>query len=546
VEPAVCIFVARRIVTLNRSIPQATHMAVRDGRILGLGGAEIAERFPGTIDYSFGDHVLIPGFVEGHGHTSAGLMWRDPYVGFFARTAPDGEHHEGLISIAAVVARLKQLDATLPLGAPLVAWGFDPIYFDGPRLTLADLDAVSVIRPILVAHISGHIHNVNSIVMERAGFSRDSNLDGLMRDAQGNLTGELQGPAVMSRGARATGHAGLQRILDVAALRDYGRIAQRVGVTTSTDLVNALDEPNVAALCTATAEPDYPIRLVPAMRARDYSVDDGIARITALRPRSTDKLFFGMVKLVVDGSIQGFTARLRWPGYHNGNPNGLWYVAPAELANIVAAYHRAGAQLHIHTNGDEASELATEMVARAVAAHPRPDHRHTLQHCQMADEAIFRRMAAAGMCVNLFANHIHYWGEQHDAITMGPSRAARLDACATALACGVPMSIHSDTPVTPLDPLFTMWCAVNRLTAAGRVLGPAERISPLAALHAVTLGAAYTLKLDHLVGSLDVGKFADCAVLADDPLAVDPLAIKDIAVRATILGGQVLMPPSCS
>ena len=122
---------------------------------------------------------------------------------------------------------------------------------------------------------------------------------------------------------------------------------------------------------------------------------------------------------------------------------------------------------------------------------------------------------------------------------MGPSRAARLDACGTALRAGVPLAIHSDTPVTPVDPLFTMWCAVNRVTASGRTLGEGERIAPEQALRAVTLGAAYTLKLDHLVGSLDVGKFADCAVLADDPLEVDPLSIKDIAVRATILGGQV-------
>ena len=536
---AVRLFVARRIVTLNRSIPRATHLAVREGRVLALGGAEIAARFPGTIDERFASDVLIPGFVEGHGHTSAGLMWRDPYVGFFPRIGPDGTRYEGLTSIAAVVARLRALDAALPAAAPLVVWGFDPIYFGGPRMTLADLDGVSTTRPVLVAHISGHIHNVNSVVMARAGFSRDSNLDGLLRDANGDLAGEVQGPAVMTRAARATGHAGLQRILDVPALRDYGALARRVGVTTSTDLVNALDDPNVAALKAATGQADFPIRLVPAMRARDYAVADGVARIIGLRSQGNDKLHFGMVKLVADGSIQGFTARLRWPGYHNGRPNGLWYIAPAEFEQIVTAYHRAGAQLHIHTNGDEASDLATEMVSRAVAAHPRPDHRHTLQHCQMADEAIFRRMAAAGMCVNLFANHIHYWGDQHDAVTMGPSRAARLDACATALACGVPLAIHSDTPDTPLDPLFTMSCAVNRLTASGRVLGADECITPAQALHAVTLGAAYTLKLDHLVGSLDIGKFADCAVLAEDPLEVAPRSIKDIAVRATILGGQV-------
>jgi len=343
----------------------------------------------------------------------------------------------------------------------------------------------------------------------------------------------------MGRAARVTGSAGVLRALDVPALRGFAAMARRVGVTTSTDLVNALDDANVAALRAATGEPRFPLRLVPALRARDYSIEEGVARIRALQSTSTDKLYFGLVKLVADGSIQGFTARLRWPGYHNGAANGLWYIAPAEFEAIVAAYHQAGAQLHIHTNGDEASDLATEMVGRVLGAHPRPDHRHTLQHCQMADEAIFRRMAAQGMCVNLFANHIHYWGDQHAAITMGPSRAQRLDACATALACGVPMAIHSDTPVTPLDPLFTMSCAVNRLTASGRVLGEAERITPAQALHAVTLGAAYTLKLDHLIGSLDVGKLADCAVLADDPLTVDPLAIKDIPVRGSVVGGEV-------
>ena len=331
------------------------------------------------------------------------------------------------------------------------------------------------------------------------------------------------------------------RVQDVDALMDYGRVACRVGVTTSTDLSNALSEENVASLLAATGRADFPLRLVPAMRAREYTLEAGLARIAELKRQSTEKLHFGIVKLTVDGSIQGFTARLRWPGYHNGAPNGLWYVAPAELGEIVGAFHRAGHHIHIHTNGDEASEVATEMIGRAIAAHPRADHRHTLQHCQMADEALFRRMAANGMCVNLFANHIWYWGEQHRALTMGPSRAERLDACATALACGVPLGIHSDVPVTPLAPLFTAWCATNRLTPAGRVLGAAERITVPQALHAITLGAAYTLKLDHLIGSIDVGKFADFAVLDEDPYNVPTVALRDVKVHATVLGGVPFM-----
>jgi predicted amidohydrolase YtcJ len=534
------VFSAARIITMNPSIPTATHVAVRQGRILGVGTAdEMAAFGEAVLDARFAGKVILPGFVEGHAHAAEGLMWRNCYVGYFDRVAPDGTLWTGLKSIAEVVGRLREALAALPRDAPLLAWGFDPIYFDGARMSVADLDPLTADRMIVVSHASGHIMNVNSLVLWRAGFSRDDNIDGLVRDDAGALTGELLGPPVMSRASRVAGGGGLLRPLDARGLRDYAAAARRVGVTTATDLVNALTPELVDLLRAVTAEPGFPLRLVPALAAREYSPEAGVARLLELRPTSTDKLRFGIVKLVVDGSIQGFTARLRWPFYHNGAPNGLWYVAPAELGAIMLAYHRAGLQMHIHTNGDEASDLATEMIGRAVEAHPRPDHRHTLQHCQMADAAIFRRMAAQGMCVNLFANHLYYWGEQHAALTMGPSRARRLDACATALRERVPLAIHSDAPVTPLGPLFTAWCAVNRLTAQGRVLGPDERINVAEALHAVTLGAAYTLKLDHLVGSIDVGKFADFAVLDDDPFAVAPAALRDIPVHATMVGGEV-------
>ena len=180
---------------------------------------------------------------------------------------------------------------------------------------------------------------------------------------------------------------------------------------------------------------------------------------------------------------------------------------------------------------------------RALIRHPRPDHRHTLQHCQMADAAQFRRMKALGLCCNLFANHIYYWGVEHHRITMGPDRAWRMDACATARDLGVPFAIHSDAPITPLAPLFTAWCAVNRLTREGWVLGPEERIGVDDALHAITLGAACTLKLDHLVGSIEVGKYADFAVLDEDPSEVAAADLKDVPVSATILGGRDFPAP---
>jgi hypothetical protein len=162
----------------------------------------------------------------------------------------------------------------------------------------------------------------------------------------------------------------------------------------------------------------------------------------------------------------------------------------------------------------------------------------------MADAALFRRMRALGVCVNLFSNHIFYWGDAHYELTMGPERAGRLDATGTAQRIGVPYSIHSDAPITPLNPLFTAWCAVNRTSSSGRPLGKeTEAITVAQALAAITLGAAYTLKLDHLVGSIEAGKFADFAVLDRDPFEVEPEKLRDIGIWGTVVGGHVRKAP---
>ncbi|MEN9594177.1 MAG: hypothetical protein RLY23_660 [Actinomycetota bacterium] len=121
---------------------------------------------------------------------------------------------------------------------------------------------------------------------------------------------------------------------------------------------------------------------------------------------------------------------------------------------------------------------------------------------------------------------------------MGPDRVRSMWACRTALDAGVAISLHTDSGVTPIGHLMTMWCAVNRVTPTGRVLGEAERITPYEALYAATLGAAYQLHLDDEIGSIETGKRADFAVVDSSPLDVDPLAIRDIKVLGIVVGGE--------
>ena len=536
------VYAARKILTMNRRRPEATHVAVRDGRILGTGTLDDLTGWGAhEIDDRFADRVIVPGFVEGHCHSWEGGAWEDTYLGYFDRTAPDGVVHRGLKGIDEVVDRFRASERRLsdPDKAAM-GWGFDPIFFGGRRMVAADLDRVSATRPVLLMHQSGHMVNVNSELLRRAGITRDTDVQGLVRDAAGEPTGELQGPALLAIAYRA---AGKRRFLDMGgsdALWRFAHSALRAGVTTATDLANELPEETVAGQVEESAREGYPLRIVPAFFANGRPPDEGVEWVRSLVPRSHERLRYGLVKLVADGSIQGFTARMKWPGYYNGHENGLWYIEPREeLPRIIGTYHRAGLQVHIHTNGDEATEAAIDAIEAVLREHPATDARFTLQHCQMAHDAHFRRMARLGICANLFANHIYYWGDQHVALTMGPERAERMDATGTAMRLGVPFSIHSDAPVTHLAPLFTSWCAVNRRTADGRVLGPAERITAADALHAVTLGAAFTLKLDTEIGSIETGKRADFAILEDDPLAVDPATLKDVGVWGTVVGGRV-------
>lgn len=541
------VYAARRIITMNPMQPDATHVAVRDGRVLAVGDLERMRAWgPFELDTRFADKVLMPGLVEGHCHLKEGGMWNMPYLGWFDRRDPQGKVWPGLRSMDAVVARLQAIDQDMQAAgqvpdAPIIAWGFDPIYFGGERMTVQHLDRASTTRPIVIAHANGHLMNVNTPMLALAGISRETEIEGVMKFDNGEPNGELQEPAAMFPVVRRIGNAGLLAPMTDEGMAGFAAIARLQGVTTATDLVNKLGDAELATLERACGDEHFSVRILPAFQAfhGTHGANEGAEHVRHLMKRNTDRLRYGLVKMMLDGSIQGFSARLRWPGYFNGAPNGIWVTAPAQFEADFETYHRAGLTIHTHTNGDEASEVAIDAIERVLAKAPRPDHRHTLQHGQMIDAPLFRRMAALGLCANLFANHIWYWGDQHAEMTMGPDRADRLDACGSALAAGVPLAIHSDAPVTPLGPLFTAWCAVNRVTPSGRVLGASERLTVLQALHAITLGAAWTLKLDHEIGSIECGKRADFCILEDDPLTVDAMALKDIGVWGTVLSGRV-------
>src|SRR5699024_5438477 len=249
-----------------------------------------------------------------------------------------------------------------------------------------------------------------TVMLQKANIDRFTDTGGVVKFDDGEPTGELQEFAAMFPVTKYIGNPVRSCGMAPDSLHSSAISCGIAGVTTATDLFNELSEEGISSLSKVTGEDDFPVRIVPAASGMLFGndVDACLKTLDELSPMGHDKLHLGLVKLIVDGSIQGFTARVRWPGYYNGAPNGIWVVATDDLYNIVMKYHQAEIQLHIHTNGDEATEAAIDALEAAITAHPRPDHRHTLQHCQMADVAQYRRMAKLGLCVNLFSNHIFY------------------------------------------------------------------------------------------------------------------------------------------
>ena len=542
----ITIFSAKKIVTMNPSNPEGTHVAVREGKVLGVGSLdELTGWGAYTLDDTFKDKVLTAGLIEVHSHSLEGLNGLFPYQGYFDRKAPDGRTLKGIQTLDALLADLKALDASMTdPDAPLVTIGFDPIYFPGVRLSKTELDSVSTTRPIFLFHTSAHMATVNSAMLKKHNITRDAKTTGVARDASGEPNGELQEMPAMMLAASAFG------IIFKAAggeetIWGLGNMAHQVGATCVGDLGGTVlvNPPSLASWKRIVNDPAFPSRVTIYNSPTTLgSVTDWGAAARAIKKLqdedASDKLRFPGVKFVADGSIQGYSVTLRWPGYYTGpNDTGQLLVIPEQFKDWLLPFHDAGLNIHVHCNADQTMDIAIDAFEQILKVSPWLDHRHTIQHAQVATLAHLRKMKNLGLCANFFVNHLWYFGDVHYEKTLGPERANRLEPCATAKRVGVPFSMHSDANVTPLGPLHLIWAAVNRVTPKGRVLGEHEKISAYDAMWAVTQDAAYQMHMDDEIGSIECGKWADFTVLDESPLDIDPMKIRDIEVWGTVVGG---------
>ena len=511
---------------VSSDAPVARALATWEGRILAVGHPdEISDHIgPGTEVVDLDGAVVLPGFIETHMHPlAAGVQMSAPQIG----TPPCS-------TIEQVVTALAERAVATPTGLPIQAWGFDDSLIDDNRhLTLKDLDAATTEHPVLIRHISGHLSYANTAMLALAGINDDVTdpVGGhFVRDEGGRLTGEMHETANFDVAA-AIPHATLDELV-VGAQAISDRCLER-GVTSVTDAA-VFSHEMYGAYQSSIENSDLRVRvrLFPMWRiARNIPFRTGLGG---------DRLSLGAMKFVSDGSIQGYTACLCKGYYDRPDITGTEVIPASDLIDLVGEAHRTGWQVAIHANGDQAIDNALNAIEAALVDAPRADHRHRLEHCQTAREDQLARMARLGVLASVFANHVWYWGDRHRDRFLGPERAERIDPLASFTDHGVPWALHCDAPVTPIDPLFSIWTAVNRLTRDGAELGLDQRATVPDAVAGYTSKAAFLNMEEHLKGTLEVGKLADLVVLDADPFKIDPTGLAEIGVTATVVDGEVV------
>ncbi len=518
------------VLTVDEALPSAEALAVADGRVVAVGSRADVDGWvgPDTETIELGDGCVMPGLIEAHGHPlMEAIVLADRIVDIRPVT---------MRSIDEVLAAIRDEVAVRgDTGAYLNGW--DPLLQVGaPEPTLAWLDAQAPDTPLVIIHNSGHKAYFNSAAARRLGLDRDTpDPKGAKygRDANGDLDGTAEETGAvfpLIGGAIDPGAYPAMLLAECARLN-------RAGLTTCSEMAfDPMFRPALDAL-----RDDLTVRL------RTYEMSTAQMTTTEKPGGGDDTVRQVGIKIWVDGSPWIGNINLTFPyldteatrtiGVEPGSCGHANY-SREQLTEIVAAYFPFGWQMACHVQGDAGVDTILDVYAEALQAHPREDHRLRLEHVGAISNAQLQRAHELGVTCSMFVDQIHYWGDILVDGLFGPEHGSRWMPAGSAVATGMRISLHNDPPVTPEEPLRNISVAATRVAPSGRVLGPEERLTVEQAIRAQTLDAAWQLFSDDVIGSLEVGKYADLVVLSADPRAVAPEDVADLRVRATYLAGR--------
>ncbi len=533
--PAHHIFFNGVVLTMSEREPQVEAVSIRGGRIERLGSAEqiLALATDQTEMTDLRGRTLMPGFVDAHGHFP-GSGWT--LFSTDLNSPPIGTVN----NLSELLAKLGEAHSADADGW-LSGFGYDDTLLEeGRHPTRDDLDQISAVRPIVITHISGHLAVANTAALEALGISEQT------PDPEGGI---IQRDADSPDGLRPNGileetaaRLAMNKVLDMGLVEGLqmtthaSREYLSVGVTTASAGGMSLGLAKLLGPLSRFNVFPQRVALFPLMEEKEQELLSGTWRPEQV---AGGRVVTPRIKIIADGSIQGYTGYLSEPYYTpfqgDASYRGYPSVSRQKLFEQVEGLHKQKIHYAIHVNGDASVEDAIDAVAAAQQNVPWPEARPLFIHAQITREDQIQRMAQLDITPSFFSSHTFYWGDRHANIFMGPERAANMSPARWALDAGVRYSSHADTPVTPMLPLQVVWSQVKRETTSGKVLGPHQRVTPMEALRAVTIDAAWQVFMDDEIGSLEPGKLADMIILSANPLEADD--VRELVVERVFIAG---------
>jgi predicted amidohydrolase YtcJ len=541
------------IVTMEKSQPNAEAVvASKDGKIVFVGDKDAADKqFPNSSQFDLDGKTLMPGFIEQHLHPILAALtlsipviapeeWKLP-----GKIWPAVLGNENYLQALADVEATMKSDSQTEKDEILWTWGYNS-YFHGD-ISRAILDRISATRPIAVWHRSAHEFYLNSAMIERLQITQqDIDKAGAAVAQQIDLNGGHfyeSGSMVYLLPKLFTSLATAERM--IFGLNQMVELLHMRGITAYNE-PGAYVPPNAVALYTgilgADTTPMYsffiPESKLPYYRSGKEGVAVEVEKLTDIFPKTGKVRFFDkQVKILMDGAIISQLMQMK-DGYTDGH-HGEWIQSPEEVDEITKIFWEKGYQIHVHVNGDLGVEEIIKILRKRQKEFPREDHRFTLVHFANSTDEQVRELKKLGAIISVNPYYVTGFSEKFGEIGLGKERAHAMVRLATIEAEEISVSLHSDLPMAPADPLYLAWSAATRRSNSGTVLRADLALSRDAALRAITIEAAYSWQMEESLGSIKTGKIANFTILEENPYKVDIDELKDIPVYGTVFEGTL-------
>jgi predicted amidohydrolase YtcJ len=534
------VYLNANVYTVDEAFSTATAFAVLDGRFIYVGddaGAR-AHVGPNTLVFDLEGKTVIPGLHDAHVHIRYGereLYPRTPDIRTGLGEWASVERMQEVIKHALATGEGMR-PGPEPRWIVLTGWMSD--VWDPPVFRKELIDAVAPDNPVFISRYT-HGSGANSKALELAGITRDTpDPEGghIKKDESGEPTGEFveRAPPQLMR-----------LIPPLPPMTDY-EISRNLVEGTQLAIASGLTTIHGASR-TSYAEVQRRIKLyeVGLLRIRiNEMVNENAARQLGKPLNLDNKYFVQSVKEFADGALGSRGALFLeeysdYPGFF-----GEAATSEDEMAQVATELLPMGFNLRVHAIGDGGNHVAINAFERALEATgiDGKDARFALEHAQMFTPSDLPRLVELGIVASM--QPLHATEDMHFAeARMGPERLKYAYIWSDLLDLGVPLATGTDYPVSPYNPFYTLHAAVTRQDRDNNPPGgwiPEQALTREEALRAATMGGAYVMHAEDILGSIEVGKLADFVVIPVDYMTVPAEDIWKIKPDMTVIGGEVV------